>query len=343
METKLDMLFKMGVSNNGVFDVIFSFTNMSMGEWRVSSSAPGLNEFGNVEKSLLDSVKPYSRYALTSISDPFEGIYNENYAANYPGAHASDMKHSDSMKTEKGQKMIEANGTNSFSLLKAVPRKMQRDIDHLSQWYDMRRCYDEFLNIESRLGVRYDYFIRLRDDGYLLAPMKPERLEKYKNEKAIAVSGCEEGQESGETMNDIGALVTREAAYEYFNAPLDDYYLFWHNTMSDRRKGEVNNAAKFLHRVYSKRGIKIVADSNIVPVMSSISLRSSDGGEKDSRDACLVMRYKARKNGGVQCYVDVLKIEREGFEFLLCSPKERADTAHELSDRRLKKKHRRRA
>lgn len=105
-------------------------------------------------------------------------------------------------------------------------KRLLRAKSHVRQWYYMRRCYDTFRELESNLGHKFDAFVRLRDDNFLLGPLNPGSILKVTpiSPRSIIISNCESWRKHG--INDKGAIVSRMAAHTYFAGPLDFYYLY---------------------------------------------------------------------------------------------------------------------
>jgi hypothetical protein len=144
-------------------------------------------------------------------------------------------------------------------------------------------------------------------------------------------------------MLSSGAMFRRSVAYAYFFAPLDDYYLFWHERMSTAplTKGELMGPQRFLQRAYEHRNVTLVGSTAAFPVANSLPTApvpptskrkgnkagkqlegSGDSGGSDSpmyagRDeVCLLLRHRGRQ---IACYSEQLDMPTSEIEALLCA------------------------
>jgi hypothetical protein len=144
-------------------------------------------------------------------------------------------------------------------------------------------------------------------------------------------------------MLSSGAMFRRSVAYTYFFAPLDDYYLFWHERMSTAplAKGELMGPQRFLQRAYEHRNVTLVGSTAAFPVANSLPTApapptkkkkgsklgkqlkgSGDSGSSDSpmyagRDeVCLLLKHRGRQIG---CYSHQLDMPMSEIEALLCA------------------------
>lgn len=125
--------------------------------------------------------------------------------------------------------MARGNGTQNSYVVRAAAEEVQ----HM---YSMRRCYDQFLNLESRGGFRYDFFLRLREDSYLLRRVNLRKIWKTvggetpgatvsAGERITVHPAC--GRPSNLAHNDQAAAISRGAGAVYFRTVMDNYFMFW--------------------------------------------------------------------------------------------------------------------
>jgi len=105
--------------------------------------------------------------------------------------------------------------------------------DRNIQWnvllfFELSSCYDSFLDMEISVGVKYDVFITLQGSSTILSAVDPREM-------PLAVDGVVQkdvvvqpicGVKDGEVDDVWGAILTRNAGYDFFTAPIDHYYLF---------------------------------------------------------------------------------------------------------------------
>jgi len=198
----------------------------------------------------------------------------------------------------------------------------------------------------------YDYFVHVREDAFLLRPLSPLQLVPlaaargltHPEDKVLVHGACGDhgmGRNGGEGgMLNSGAMFRRSVAYTYFFAPLDDYYLFWHERMSTAplAKGELMGPQRFLQRAYEHRNVTLVASTAAFPVVNSLPIsppskkkkgkagKLEGSGESDSgsdgpiysgRDeVCLLLKHRERQIG---CYSQQLDMPTSELEALLCA------------------------
>uniref|UniRef100_A0A7S2XDP5 Hexosyltransferase n=1 Tax=Lotharella oceanica TaxID=641309 RepID=A0A7S2XDP5_9EUKA len=90
---------------------------------------------------------------------------------------------------------------------------------HVRQFQTMEQCYDRMLDLEFDHGQKYDEILRIRDDGYLMQPVK--LLHTMSPVPDVAANDCD----SWEGVNDKAILVRRSAAKAYFTNFLKALYL----------------------------------------------------------------------------------------------------------------------
>ena len=144
---------------------------------------------------------------------------------------------------------------NLGKLVKSNTKEFQysRTKSHIRQWFNLKQCYNTFLDLEFAHGERYDAFIRLRDDGYLVDRINPFPVVAWKtmsesesesktqveaprmirgrvqmvfssaNPPDIILSACD----SWGGYNDKGVVVGRAASHNYFNGFMDVFYLHY--------------------------------------------------------------------------------------------------------------------
>ena len=134
----------------------------------------------------------------------------------------------------------------------------------------MSRCWREFEELEYEHQFRYDSFVRLRDDAYVLAPIDSSAvvsLSKGRNDQVIVVPHCESWKKDG--MNDKAALVSRAAANNYFVSPIDYFYLRWESIKSHHRNSSIS-PERFIAWCYAARRVCIVLLTQALPIMTSM-------------------------------------------------------------------------
>ena len=147
-------------------------------------------------------------------------------------------------------------------------KRLLRARSHVRQWYYFRKCYDAMKEQEFKLKRKYDVMVRLRDDNFIAAPMDPGVITKYTSAfpNTIVLNNCEKWRLY--SMNDKGAIVSREAAQVYFTAPLDTYYIY-PNKVFGMKTSTVISPEIWLNHVYSYlNGLNMVQDVNEFPVMT---------------------------------------------------------------------------
>jgi hypothetical protein len=119
-----------------------------------------------------------------------------------------------------------------------------RTRSHIRQWYNLRECYNSFVEMEYDHKQKYDAFIRLREDGFLVDRVNPFPVipgkaalqpvgDSRKSEATVLdtsprtpdviLSSCD----SWGGYNDKGVVVGRAGAQSYFNGFMDAFYLFY--------------------------------------------------------------------------------------------------------------------
>ena len=295
------------------FDVVFSLSNYSAPVFSnpLQISKPNATPPSEITHDAVDEAfSPYVRYLMFTEVSPLEVVFNDRYV------------------NSLGR-------TNTDSRFKSIRARSQ-----VTVWYNMRRCFDEFLNIESRDHFQYDMFVHIREDAFLLKLLDPRELLRTvqwatpdvsaSTSKVVIHPSCSvthaamSANQQHDVFHDTAALVTRAGGYDFFYSPLDDYYLFWHEMLREApvKKGEIIGPQRFLYRVYSRRNITLLSNSTAVPVAQSIPLEFTNARERQSPPpgpTCLIFnkRHAARTVG---CLSNALELPPTTISALGCEP-----------------------
>jgi hypothetical protein len=109
--------------------------------------------------------------------------------------------------------------TAQAMLMELLETKAARAKVHVRQWYNFKKCYDMFRDLEFEFKKKYDAVVRVRDDGYLIETIDPQIVI---NPPRIVISSFD----SWSGYNDKGAMMSRELAENYFNGFLDLFYIY---------------------------------------------------------------------------------------------------------------------
>jgi hypothetical protein len=134
---KIDRLLRPNhdVEGGGLLDIVFSLSNYTDPFYSNSISHGGGGALGvsldklkpkrkaNTYEAVHEAVSGLARHVMWSTAEPLDVVYNENYNNMLAQSHAP----------------------HNHTLSKTTRVRSQ-----ITTWYHMRRCYDEFLNIESR-------------------------------------------------------------------------------------------------------------------------------------------------------------------------------------------------
>ena len=130
------------MEGGGLLDIVFSLSNYTDPLYSNSITHGGGGALGmtlsrlkpqrkaNTYEAVHEAVSGFARHVMWSTAEPLDVIYNENYNNLLAQSHAPQ----------------------NYTLSKSTRVRSQ-----ITTWYHMRRCYDEFLNIESReryVGIR---------------------------------------------------------------------------------------------------------------------------------------------------------------------------------------------
>jgi hypothetical protein len=181
----------------------------------------------------------------------------------------------------------------------------------------MSRCWREFEELEYEHQFRYDSFVRLRDDAYVLAPIDSSAvvsLSKDRTDQVIVVPHCEAWKKDG--INDKAALVSRAAAHNYFVSPIDYFYLQWESIKSHHKNSTIS-PERFIARCYAAMRVRIVKSTQAVPVMTSMVLPG------DNERYCMRVNphlLPTAPNCSAQCYYEALPHLQAQIKSMLCTP-----------------------
>jgi len=180
----------------------------------------------------------------------------------------------------------------------SAQKRLLRAKSHVRQWYYFRRCYDAMLENEFILNRKYDVMVRLRDDNFIAGPMDPGIMAKYtpKFPNTIILSSCEQWRKH--SINDKGAIVSREAARVYFTAPLDTYYIYPRKVFK-MKTTQVMSPEIWLNHVYGRvNGFNMVHDVSEFPVMTYRHLPK----ELSPIGGCVSINVAFRDHEVLRCY-----------------------------------------
>jgi hypothetical protein len=165
--------------------------------------------------------------------------------------------------------------------------RIARSHGHLNQFYYLRRCWDQFKDVNTVHGFKYDYFIRLRDDAFVFENFETfETFETFEIfiplnvqlplvEASYTPIAIFPSCESWEGLNDKAAVVNRAAAQDYFSAPLGHFHTHW-EVFKKNQQEMINqkylNPEKFIKAVYKVTSLQVIQSTNKVPVMSSMAV-----------------------------------------------------------------------
>jgi hypothetical protein len=298
VKTKIDMVLKHAASLNHVVDVVLALQNSSRLQFvnseavKVALKSQNTTEYQSPADSMARrGLQTYSRYYRESFVESMATtLLNEEY-----------IQH------------LDKSGMNS-------ERRKARARSHISQWYHMSRCWKEFQDLEYEHQFRYDSFVRLRDDAYVLAPIDSSAvvsLAKSRTDQVIVVPHCEAWTNEG--MNDKAALVSRAAAHNYFVSPIDYFYLRWETIKSHHRNSTIS-PERFIAWCYAARKVRIVKLTLVVPIMTSMFIPGASGEEGRY---CMRVRphiLPTAPNCSAQCYYEALPRLSAQIKSMLCTP-----------------------
>lgn len=293
VRSKVEAVLKHAASSNHVVDVVLAVHNSSRSESVFVNS-------GMVQRAMNSQTsKAYARSMARQDLEFYSRYYRESFVESMSDAllNMDYVEHLDKTRMNSTQK--EARGRS-----------------HISQWYHMSRCWKEFEALEYEQQFRYDSFLRLRDDAYVLAPMDLSAvvsLSNSKDEQVIIVPHCESSKKDG--INDKAALVNRAAAHNYFVSLLDYYYLRW-DVMKTQRKSSLS-PERFINWCYAARGIRIVKSSQAMPIMTSVLISGTSADEE--RHCIRVKGNKNQTSPNTLCYYKDLPNLQSQIKSMMCT------------------------
>lgn len=118
---------------------------------------------------------------------------------------------------------------------KGVEIQTRRARSHVSQWMLYSECYDAVVASEKRQGLEFDAIVRVREDLYVLGPVKwSSRIRPMLRSGTDVVTP---GYETYGGTNDKIAFVARRAARAFLDQPIWWYYFhsdrIWNETSRD--------------------------------------------------------------------------------------------------------------
>eukprot|EP00465_Bigelowiella_longifila_P005825 CAMPEP_0185265826 /NCGR_PEP_ID=MMETSP1359-20130426/28930_1 /TAXON_ID=552665 /ORGANISM="Bigelowiella longifila, Strain CCMP242" /LENGTH=312 /DNA_ID=CAMNT_0027855325 /DNA_START=17 /DNA_END=952 /DNA_ORIENTATION=- len=151
-----------------------------------------------------------------------------------------------------------------FVRAKSFVTSSERVQMHVRQLTSIEHCYYEMIDLEFHKGRRYDMVLRIRDDGYIMKPIKPLNVGHRSSSEEVLVVANECDSWGG--VNDKALLVDRMAAKVAFTHPLRALYVDREGTLSEGRN--YNNPETLMAGIFEKAGIKVVQDFDLVAVSS---------------------------------------------------------------------------
>eukprot|EP00550_Attheya_septentrionalis_P010775 CAMPEP_0198304690 /NCGR_PEP_ID=MMETSP1449-20131203/57533_1 /TAXON_ID=420275 /ORGANISM="Attheya septentrionalis, Strain CCMP2084" /LENGTH=358 /DNA_ID=CAMNT_0044007219 /DNA_START=30 /DNA_END=1103 /DNA_ORIENTATION=- len=115
-------------------------------------------------------------------------------------------------------------------------------------------CYDEMIQASKQMGSDYDVVIRIREDHAFTEPFNIHTVfdELTSNPRTVMTSSC--GPYGG--MNDRFAILTPDAAYDYFVGPILSYY-------TKPLHEKFRNAETFIYYTYLSLKLKVIKTPKI--------------------------------------------------------------------------------
>lgn len=144
----------------------------------------------------------------------------------------------------------------------------ERVRNHLRQFETLSKCHLHM----SKTGKRYDVVHRIRDDtGYYRSVNVSSILELFSNHSmSMVTSAC--ATHGG--INDRGAFVSHDAAYDYFNDPIIQMY-------TQPIPDDVDNTEKFLDIIYKKTIDNMVVDPTLF--LFKFTLKNIKGSKRNQK------------------------------------------------------------
>ena len=296
VQTKVDMVLKHAASLNHVVDVVLALQN---------SSKPLFVNSEAVEKVLKSQNATVYQPPVDVMAQRGLQTYSRYYRESFVESMSDTLLNNDYVRHLDKPEMN-------------ITRRVGRARSHIAQWHHMSRCWKEFEMLEYEHQFRYDSFVRLRDDAYVLAPMDLSTvvsLSEGREDQVIVVPHCEAWKKDG--INDKAALVSRAAAHNYFVSPIDYFYLRWESIKSQHMTGTIS-PERFIAWCYAETGIRIVKSTQAVPIMTSMFIpRTLVDKERYGMRVHPPLKPTA-PNCTAQCYYEALPHLRTKIESTLC-------------------------
>jgi hypothetical protein len=124
---------------------------------------------------------------------------------------------------------------------KSLQRRAENNLRMMAGW---SRCYQEMI---SSGGGSYDVCLRIRDDHGLTHPLPIDKILPSVKSRTVMSTDCQ--KHSG--MNDRFAIMSTDAAYDYFVGPISTYYL-------GHLDSQVRNTETLIRHVYEKANLTII-------------------------------------------------------------------------------------
>eukprot|EP00978_Attheya_sp_CCMP212_P007323 scaffold16997_cov54-Attheya_sp.AAC.4 len=129
-----------------------------------------------------------------------------------------------------------------------------RALNHARMFAALVPCYDEMIQASKQMGSDYDVVIRIREDHAFTEPFNIHTVfdELTSHPRTVMTSSC--GRYGG--MNDRFAILTPDAAYDYFVGPILSYY-------TKPLHEKFRNAETFIYYTYLSLKLKVIKTPKI--------------------------------------------------------------------------------
>jgi hypothetical protein len=129
-----------------------------------------------------------------------------------------------------------------------------RAVNHARMFAALVPCYTEMIQASKQMGSDYAFVIRIREDHAFTEPFNIHTVfdELTSNPRTIMTSSC--ARYGG--MNDRFAILTSDAAYDYFVGPILSYY-------TKPLHEKIRNAETFIYYTYLSLKLKVIKTPKI--------------------------------------------------------------------------------
>ncbi|KAA8495301.1 hypothetical protein FVE85_1456 [Porphyridium purpureum] len=200
LDSKITNVFSVNAQNGWTVDALILLSAESEAQF-VNRRVPIVAQKDYpTDDSIEEALKSHvSRVKVVRVDQPVEPVMRAEYVAGL-----------DKWNMEEGRRWARARG-------------------HVRQWFMQRECLMHLKEMEAQNGAPYTDFIRLREDSYVYAPLRPIPDTPGHENHSLLTPMCD----AWDGVNDKAATLRREAAHSYFDGPLDFFYLFGDSKVSN--------------------------------------------------------------------------------------------------------------